>query len=113
MRVKIRISIINAEGKAFMGIGILELLRGVERYRSIRKAAVEMRMSYAKAHRILKELERNVGHDILDRQIGGISGGGARLTDFGKFFLDRYEEFVKNSEGYVNREFQKFLNSID
>ncbi len=105
MRVKVRISLVNDEGKSFMGIGIVTLLKGIERHNSIRQAAGEMGMSYAKAHRILSELEGNLGKRVLDRRIGGPEGGGAQLTEFGREFLERYERFLERCEGFVESEF--------
>ncbi len=113
MKVKVRISLVNDNGQSFMGIGIVTLLRGVEKYNSIRRAAGEMGMSYAKAHRILCELEDNLGKKVLSRRVGGPEGGGARLTSFGSEFLRRYEDFLTRCENFVKGEFRSLRSFIE
>ncbi len=107
MKVKVRISLLNERGESFMGVGLVWLLERIEKYSSIRKAAMDMNMSYAKAHRIIVELEKNLGKKLVERKIGGIEGGGAILTDFGKLFLERYRMFQDDVESYSKGRFQK------
>lgn len=112
MKVKVRISIVNDDNKSYMGIGLLWLLSRIKKYNSIRKAAMDMNMSYAKAHKILDELEANIGRKILIKKIGGQEGGGAKLTDFGEEFLKKYGEFQKKVEKYAEEEFKSISSCI-
>jgi len=112
MKIKIKLSIVNDKNESFMGIGLVWLLEKIKEHKSIRKAASHMNMSYAKAHRILKNLEKNLGEKIIVTKIGGIERGGAYLTPFGEQFINRYDEFQKKIKDYTEIEFTKFLDDI-
>ncbi len=112
MKVKVRISIVNDNGEPYMGIGLVWLLERIKKFKSIRKAAMDMNMSYAKAHRILEELEENLGEKLLIKKVGGIKGGGAALTSFGEKFLNTYKEFQKRVENCAEEEFKSVLHII-
>ena len=79
-----------------MGIGLVWLLRRIEKYRSINRAAADMKMSYAKALKILNRLEKNLEHPVLIRRKGGMVRGGAELTPYGKKFLEIYDRLQKD-----------------
>jgi molybdate transport system regulatory protein len=112
MKIKIKLSIINNENEPFMGIGLIWLLEKIKEHKSIRKAAAHMDMSYAKAHRILKNLEKNLGEKIIVTKIGGIERGGANLTPFGEEFINKYDEYQKKIKDYAEIEFIRFLEDI-
>lgn len=90
-----------------MGIGLLWLLRGVEKHRSIRRAAAAMGLSYPKALRILNQLEGNLGRTLLVRTRGGKERGGVSLTPFTVGFLAEYERMHERVTAFAEREFQK------
>ncbi len=113
VKLKLRIYIANEKDESFMGIGVLWLLKGIEEYGSIRRAAAEMDMSYTKAFNILKRLEKSLGEAILERHKGGNSREGATITEFGRKFLDQYEEFNKKIEDYSNSQLNDFLKNIN
>jgi molybdate transport system regulatory protein len=83
---------LDSDGKAF-GEGPYRLLRGVDRTGSLRQAAMEMRMSYRKAWLTVSRCEERLGFPLLERKVGGSSGGGSRLTEEAMDFLMRYESF--------------------
>lgn len=112
MRVKVKISIINDKEESFMGIGLVWLLRKIKETGSISQAAKDMDMSYAKAHRIIKRLEKNTGAKILDTKTGGIDRGGALLTPFAEDFIEKYDKYQKKVKDYGEKEFLDFLRDI-
>jgi len=75
-----------------MGIGLVWLLRGVEKTGSLNLAAREMDMSYSKAHKLVKILETALGCKVLACVRGGNTRGGSALTPSGLRFLERYED---------------------
>ena len=102
---------IDQNGKAF-GDGPYQLLRGVERTGSLHRAAEEMGMAYSKAWKLLRTVEQRLGFPLLDRKVGGLSGGGSRMTRQAKEFMVRYGRFreeVKDSvENIYQRHFTPF-----
>ena len=109
MDIKLKISFIDSSGVSFMGRGPYLLLKGIQKFNSIRQAASEMKMSYVKSLKILNTLEEHFGKAILIREKGGNSRKGTSLTEFGETLLDNYaileRNIIKNSE----KEFDKFL----
>lgn len=113
MQLRVKLSILNASGEAFMGIGLVWLLQRIARLRSISKAAADMKMSYVKALRILDELERNLGAKVLIRTRGGNARGGASLTPFGREFVACYTELQSRVERSAQRSFARFQRKLD
>ncbi|OGS52258.1 MAG: hypothetical protein A3J79_04415 [Elusimicrobia bacterium RIFOXYB2_FULL_62_6] len=112
MKVRIIIQIAGPDGEPFMGFGVVCLLERIKKLRSINLAAKDMRMSYAKAHHILKSLEKHLGRKMLIRRRGGADRGGAELTTFADNFLARYAEYRAGVKKYAEKEFSGFLKSL-
>ncbi len=81
------------QGEKCFGPGLAQLLRRVRELKSLRSAAIEMNMAYSKAWRIIRDSEAALGYPLLERQTGGVGGGGAVLTPEGVLLLARYDEF--------------------
>jgi len=88
---------LDNHGKAF-GDGPYELLRRVEKLMSLHQAASQMGMSYSKAWRLIQTLEKRLGFALLERKVGGQSGGGSRVTSRGKDLISRYGRFRKDAQ---------------
>jgi molybdate transport system regulatory protein len=93
MKVAYKVWLDN-DGKAF-GEGPYQLMKRIEEKGSLHQAAIDMKMSYRKAWRTLHAIEEKLGFALLDRHVGGVSGGGSQITDAGR-------ELVKNYEGFRN-----------
>lgn len=92
MKVKGRIWIEDENGDKLFGVGVYELLLKVKSGGSLSEAAKNMKMSYNKAHNLIKALESRVGFKVLDTKVGGSRGGGSSLTDRGEDLLSRYRK---------------------
>lgn len=110
MRVAYKVWLDN-DGKAF-GEGPYELLKRIEATGSLHQAAMEMKMSYRKAWMTLKAIESKLGFLLLERKIGGISGGGSRITDQGRLLMHNYEEFRKEVEAALEEIYQKHFSEF-
>jgi len=109
--MKVRCKIwLDHSGKAF-GEGPCELLRRVERTDSLHEAAHQMNMSYSKAWKLVQTVEKRLGFAFLDKKVGGLSGGGSRVTPEGKEFLRRYERFESDVRKVVERIYQRHFGS--
>ena len=106
MKLKVKISIADERNRGFFGIGIVWLLEEIEKTGSINKAAKNMRMSYSKAHKILKRAEEKFGKKLLIKKKGGIERGGSELTDFGKEFIKKYKIFQKSIKDFADKKFE-------
>ena len=101
---------LDHNGKAF-GEGPYELLKRVERTNSLHEAAHQMDMSYSKAWKLIQSMEKRLGFSLLDRKIGGLSGGGSRITPKGKELMKRYRKFHKDVEEALEKIYLKHFGS--
>ncbi len=97
---------IDNNGKAF-GEGPYRLLTQIEKTKSLHQASMDLGISYRKAWLMLQVVEEKLGISFLDRQVGGVSGGGSHMTAEGKAFMRRYEKFRKEIESSLERTYQK------
>jgi molybdate transport system regulatory protein len=101
---------LDKDGKAF-GDGPYELLRRVEKTKSLHQAANQMRMSYSKAWRLIRTLEERLGFVLLERKTGGPSGGGSKVTPQGKDLMNHYERFRRDVEKGLEKIYKKHFGS--
>lgn len=106
IRLKVKVTLFNKEGRGFLGAGHYELLRRISSYPSISRAAREMGMSYAKAHRILHDLEKNSINQILVMHMGGMDRGGAELTPFARTLIEAYEQYIEEVQEVARKRFR-------
>ena len=101
---------LDNDGKAF-GEECLRLLETVEKTGSLNKAAMELRMSYGCAIKTLQKCEERLGFPLLERRIGGPSGGGSCLTPKAKMLLTKYRLFQDELSQTISQIFQKYFHA--
>jgi len=97
---------IEEAGEPVFGDGLFQLLLGIDRLGSINQAARALGMSYRQAWGHLRKAEQRLGARLLERQVGGEAGGGARLTSAGRDWVERYRRFQLEVDRAVNRAFR-------
>ena len=97
LEVKFKIWL-EEDGKQVFGDGIYRLLLFIDRYGSINQAAQKENMSYRQAWGKIKRIETRLNKKLLDRKIGGESGGGATLTPVGSKLVSNYKKLTKRIE---------------
>jgi molybdate transport system regulatory protein len=90
--VRVKFWLEDADGRAFFGGGIADLLRAIDKYKSIALACQRIGMSYRYALHKISIAEERSGRRLVDRFRGGRSKGGAKLTQQGRLLLERYLE---------------------
>ena len=95
-----RIWIDTADGP-FLGYGRVELLEKIKELGSIRKAALEMKMSYRQAWQLIDQINHRMYEPLVLMQRGGKGGGQAVLTELGEHALSEFKRY--------NEAFQQFL----
>lgn len=100
---------IRKEEDLVYGSGISELLQRCEERRSLHAAAKEMRMPYRKALFVVKRAEEGFGQKILEKTIGGVGGGGSRLTDFGRDLVARFTRLEADVNAYTHRRMESIF----
>ncbi|MFI5321586.1 MAG: winged helix-turn-helix domain-containing protein [Myxococcota bacterium] len=85
----VRIRVDLAPGRA-LGSGKVALLEGIARAGSLSAAAAALGMSYRRAWGLLQDLNAAFDEAVAVATVGGTSGGGAQLTDFGRALIAAY-----------------------
>ena len=106
MEVKSKVWI-EVGGEVVAGDGKVDLLGLIDETGSIQKAADCLGVSYRHAWGFLQKMEKRGGIKLVETQVGGREGGGARLTPAGKEFLKRYSAFREGLDEYIEDKFRK------
>lgn len=80
-----------------MGPGKAELLEQIAKRGSIAEAAGQLEMSYMRAWKLIKTMERCFRQPLVTVSRGGARHGGAQLTVNGRRVLKLYREIEKTS----------------
>ena len=108
MRIGYKVWLDN-NGKAF-GDGPYELLKRVDETNSLHRAAKEMGMAYSKAWRLIGAMEKRLGFLLIERKVGGPSGGGSRVTSQGKELMRRYKRFQRDVSTSLEKIYRTHFN---
>ncbi len=76
---------VESAGRPLLGPGRLELLEAVDHCHSISAAARRVGMSYRRAWLLIDGMNRAAGAELVSTQTGGRRGGGAVLTERGRY----------------------------
>jgi len=111
MRIAYKVWLDN-NGKAF-GEGPYQLLMNVEKTGSLRKGAEKMGMSYSKAWRLMRNIEKRLNFPLLKRHIGGSSGGGSILTPDALKLLWKYERFAEDVKKALEKVYKRHFGLME
>lgn len=107
---------LNAEGKAILGPGDLELIKAIQVTHNLTKAAESVGYSYKYAWKKLQVLKTRTGQDVAIAQRGGKGGGGhVELTGWGVFLIHLFETIQTKAEGFqktINEELLQFKSDF-
>lgn len=73
-----------------IGPGKVQLLEMIAEHGSISAAGRALGMSYRRAWMLIEEMNKGFGQPVVDAQIGGKAGGGARLSSLGADLVAHY-----------------------
>lgn len=96
---------IERDGRLALSDYRVRLLALVQETGSLARAAAEMRLSYRRAWGKIKEMERNLGVQLVTSEAGGAGGGHSRLTPEGAQLIRRYEAFAARMHEILKREY--------
>lgn len=101
---------LEKDGQPVLGDGTALLLEKIAQLGSIKQAAASMSMSYRQAWGTLKKAEIRVGVTLLQKQVGGESGGGASLTEDAYDLLAKYKRFREELDSAMHEIFLRYFN---
>ncbi|MFC1951443.1 winged helix-turn-helix domain-containing protein [Chloroflexota bacterium] len=95
---------IEKDGELYMGWGRIMLLGHIERLGSIAAAARAMKLGYRNAWLWVEAMNRLSPAPLVEKTMGGVGGGCARLTEEGRKVVNEYRE--------LHASFQEFLKQV-
>lgn len=103
---------VKKDGKNFLGLGKVELLRGIRRGGSISSSARVMRMSYKAAWDSVDAMNNLSPKPFSTTSTGGRGGGGAKITKEGELAIEAFEELEKAKAAFCAH-FESTANLAD
>ena len=101
-----RIWFFKGEDK-LLGKGRVELLELIKKTGSITNAAKEMRMTYRQAWQMVKEMNERATEILVEKHLGGKSGGGASITPKAEKLISSFYEIQEKVKNFINEEMKK------
>lgn len=98
---------IYSEGEKLLGIGRVELLERIKATGSITQAAAGMKMSYRQAWQMVTEMNERAKTPLVEKQLGGKSGGGAKVTIAGEKAIEEFYKLEKKVKAFIKEESKK------
>ena len=100
---------LNCKNTSFIGQGKIELILKIKELGSLRKAAIEMKMSYRQAWYHINSINKSALTPLVILKRGGKDGGVAEITAYGEkiivTFLNLqhdFDEFLKEQTLKLN-----------
>ena len=93
---------------AAMGPGKAELIERIEATGSISAAARAMDMSYRRAWQLVEALNADFRESVIETAVGGRTGGGARVTPFGRELAASYRSMEEKASSAIAAELRRF-----
>ena len=103
---------LERDGLVVMSGYRMRLLQLVDESGSLARAAAEMGLSYRRAWGKVKEIEHNLGVELVHSEVGGAGGGNTALTPAGRALLRAYERFQARLEAELTQVFAEELSAI-
>ncbi|HEY44821.1 MAG TPA: LysR family transcriptional regulator [Anaerolineae bacterium] len=95
---------LELDGKVVLSVWRVRLLEAIEEKGSITSAAAALNVPYRRAWQRLHEMEERLGVTLVKTEVGGVGGGGAKLTPEAKDLINRFHLFADGlGEEIINR----------
>lgn len=102
---------LEADGEVVFSTWRAVLLQTVQDTGSISAAAAKLGVQYRTAWQKINEMETRLGVKLVDTQIGGQHGGGARLTSAAQVYLDKFALFNAAVEKVVETKYRETFST--
>lgn len=110
-RASLRLRIVFPDERQ-LGPGKADLLEAIGRTGSISSAARDLGMSYRRAWLLVDEIGKLFKRPILTTAAGGVHGGGAELTDFGRALVAAYRRIEDRAAEAARAELVAFESDL-
>jgi molybdate transport system regulatory protein len=109
VRLTVRIDF-GADGA--LGPGKVRLLEAIHKTGSISQAGRSLGMSYRRAWLLVDDLNQCFREPVVTTQPGGVRGGGAALTRFGRELIKRYRSIETKATTVAKRQMHDLKDAL-
>lgn len=102
---------VERNGQAVLGEGRADLLAAVDRTHSISAAARELSMSYRHAWLMIQAVNEAADEPLVESAVGGVHGGGAKLSDRGRAALRMFRDFSANVRRHAAADLSRLVRA--
>ena len=95
-----------------LGPGKIRLLEAIGKTGSISRAGRALGMSYRRAWLLIDDMNRSFRAPVVATQPGGVQGGGAALTPFGRELIENYRAIEARATAAAKPHLQALENSL-
>ena len=88
------------------------LLRLVRETGSVRTACQRMQMSYSSGWNVIRALESQLNHPLVERSQGGAGGGKSSLTEAGVTLLQKYDAYSSAIRDFASEHFDEYFGGL-
>lgn len=99
----------DEDGNVIFGAGRLRILKAIKRNGSIHAAAKDLKIGYRAVWARIHATEDRLGKKLLEKKIGGASGGGSELTSLAEFLIEQFTIIQNRIEKETDKLFQEHL----
>ncbi|CAL2101038.1 DNA-binding domain of ModE / Molybdate-binding domain of ModE [Tenacibaculum sp. 190130A14a] len=110
-KIKSRIWV-EIDGQMFLGEGRIQLLKSIERTKSLSRSAKELNMSYKKAWNLIDSVNKKAKEPVVIKSTGGSGGGGTTITSYGKQLIHLFETITDKSWKFFDKQTEKIFLEI-
>ncbi len=103
---------LERDGRVVLSRWRVALLEAIVAHGSISAAADHLGVPYHRAWDRLAEMEAGLGITLVDRQMGGQGGGGARLTAAGEEYVARFNRFAQGIDELAAAQFRAAFGDL-
>ncbi len=103
---------LERDGRVVLSRWRVALLEAIAAHGSISAAAEQLGVPYHRAWDRLAEMEAGLGVTLVDRQLGGPGGGGARLTPAGQDYVARFNRFAQGIDELAATHFRDAFGDL-
>lgn len=101
---------LEVDGKVVLSLWRVKLLKAVQETGSISQAANAMDITYRRAWDKIHQSEERLGLKLVETQIGGAGGGGARLTPEGMALIEKYGTLISGFDTQLKQRFDEIFS---
>ena len=103
---------LESDGRVVLSKWRIQLLEAIDEAGSISGAAERMTVQYRLAWDRLEEMEDGLGVRLVERHVGGAGGGGAKLTDVGRDYVQRFRHLAEQVDAEVIKQFEEIFTDF-